>query len=77
MSATTPTVDQPAAAPVTDAPDRGRSIPRAGWMVIAAKEFGDHLLSSRFIVLLLVLGLAVGIPVLPRDRADPRTSRRR
>jgi ABC-2 type transport system permease protein len=32
-------------------------------MVIAAKEFGDHLLSSRFIVLLLILGLAVGIPI--------------
>ena len=63
MRATTPTVDQPAAAPATDAPDRGRSIPRAGWMVIAAKEFGDHLLSSRFIVLLLILGLAVGIPI--------------
>jgi ABC-2 type transport system permease protein len=43
--------------------DRTRSVPRAGWMVIAAKEFGDHLLSARFIVLLLILGLAAGIPI--------------
>ena len=28
-------------------------MPRAGWMVVAAKEFGDHLLSARFIVLLI------------------------
>src|SRR3954464_13893887 len=38
-------------------------IPRAGWRVIAAKEFGDHLLSVRFIVLLVVLGLAAAIPL--------------
>lgn len=37
--------------------------PRAGWRVIAAKEFGDHLLSVRFIVLLVVLGLAAAIPL--------------
>ena len=30
---------------------------------IAAKEFGDHLLSVRFIVLLIVLGLAAIIPL--------------
>ena len=38
-------------------------VPRAGWRVIAAKEFGDHLLSVRFIVLLVVLGLAAAIPL--------------
>ncbi len=34
-----------------------RAIP-AGWRVIGAREFTEHLLSLRFIVLLLVLGLA-------------------
>ncbi len=38
-------------------------LPRAGWRVVAAKEFGDHLLSVRFIVLLLVLGLTAVIPL--------------
>ncbi len=38
-------------------------LPRAGWRVVAAKEFGDHLMSVRFIVLLLVLGLAAAIPL--------------
>ncbi|MGH2476433.1 MAG: ABC transporter permease [Candidatus Limnocylindrales bacterium] len=42
---------------------RERSVPRAGWMVVAAKEFGDHLLSARFLVLILVLGLAAAIPL--------------
>ena len=39
------------------------TLPRAGWRVVAAKEFGDHLLSVRFIVLLLVLGLTAVIPL--------------
>jgi len=34
-----------------------RSIP-AGWRVIGSREFTEHILSVRFIVLLLVLGLA-------------------
>ena len=34
-----------------------RSIP-AGWRVIGSREFTEHLLSVRFIALLLVLGLA-------------------
>jgi ABC-2 type transport system permease protein len=38
-------------------------IPHSGWRVIAAKELGDHLLSVRFIVLLVVLGLAAAIPL--------------
>lgn len=40
-----------------------RSVPRSGWMVVAAKEFADHILSVRFFVLLIVLGLAAGIPL--------------
>ena len=42
--------------------ERERSLPRAGWMVVAAKELGDHLLSARFTVLVLVLGLAAAMP---------------
>ena len=38
-------------------PGVGRAIP-AGWRVIGAREFTEHLLSVRFIVLLVVLGLA-------------------
>ena len=41
---------------------RARSVPRSGWAVVANKEFADHLLSVRFVVLLIILGLAVGIP---------------
>ena len=44
-------------------PAAASRVPRAGWRVVAAKEFGDHLLSVRFIVLLLVLGLAAAIPL--------------
>jgi len=32
-------------------------------MIIGSKEFGDHLLSARFIVLIVVLGLAAAIPL--------------
>jgi ABC-2 type transport system permease protein len=32
---------------------------RAGWPVVAAKELADHLLSVRFLVLLVIVGLAV------------------
>jgi ABC-2 type transport system permease protein len=46
-----------------DAVSDRRPLPRAGWMVIAAKEFGDHLLSIRFLVLLIVLGMAAAIPL--------------
>jgi ABC-2 type transport system permease protein len=52
-------------APVTDARTaiRRDPLPQAGWRVVAAKELGDHLLSVRFLVLLIVLGLAAAIPV--------------
>ncbi len=42
---------------------RERSVPHAGWMVVAGKEFADHLWSARFIVLLVVLGVAALIPM--------------
>lgn len=38
-------------------------IPRAGWTVIAGKEIADHVSSVRFVVLLVVLGIAAGIPL--------------
>jgi ABC-2 type transport system permease protein len=37
-----------------------QSAPRIGWLVVARKEFADHLRSARFYVLLILLGL-VGI----------------
>jgi len=40
-----------------------RSVPRNGWLVVAAKEFADHVMSVRFFVLLIVIGLAAGIPL--------------
>ncbi|MEP6638983.1 MAG: ABC transporter permease [Chloroflexota bacterium] len=61
MSATT----TPTPAVVSEEP-RGSAdarVPHAGWRVIASKELGDHLLSVRFIVLLIVLGLAAAIPL--------------
>ena len=42
---------------------RERSVPHAGWMVVAGKEFADHLWSSRFVVLLFLLGIAALIPM--------------
>jgi ABC-2 type transport system permease protein len=37
--------------------DRFNAPPRAGWLVVARKEFADHLASARFYVLLGLLGL--------------------
>jgi ABC-2 type transport system permease protein len=37
--------------------------PRFGWLVVANKEFSDHLLSARFVVLLIVLAVASLIPL--------------
>lgn len=42
---------------------RERSVPHAGWMVVAGKEFTDHLWSVRFFVLLFLLGLIALIPM--------------
>ena len=35
---------------------------RAGWRIVAAKEFADHVTSIRFYVLLAVIGLAAVVP---------------
>jgi ABC-2 type transport system permease protein len=51
------------AAPSAETSRLRDTLPRAGWRVVAAKELGDHLLSVRFIVLLLVLGLTAAIPL--------------
>lgn len=37
--------------------------PRAGWRIVAAKEFADHLLSRRFTIGLLLVGLAAVVVV--------------
>ncbi|MCI0344682.1 MAG: ABC transporter permease [Chloroflexi bacterium] len=34
-----------------------------GWLTIARKEFADHVLSARFFILLIVLGLAAVVPL--------------
>ncbi len=57
-----PTIQVPAVVPDEERRSAGR-VPHAGWRVIAAKELGDHLLSVRFIVLLIILGLAGAIPL--------------
>ena len=58
-----------AATPATPAPPKTmaeaateRRI-RPGWLTIASKELSDHVLSSRFYVLLIVLGIAALIPL--------------
>ena len=53
---TAPATPLPAARPE-------RSVPRAGWMVVARKEFADHILSARFFVLLLILGVVAAVPL--------------
>jgi ABC-2 type transport system permease protein len=57
MSAGGTAIDE--GAPVREA----ERVPQSGWRVIAAKELGDHLLSVRFMVLLIILGLAAAIPL--------------
>lgn len=46
-----------AARPLSARTDRFSAPPRIGWLVVARKEFADHLGSARFYVLLLLLGL--------------------
>jgi ABC-2 type transport system permease protein len=43
--------------------DVRRAVPRAGWAVIASKEFGDHVLSARFVVLGLIMAVAAALPL--------------
>ena len=42
---------------------RSERAPSGGWRTIAAKELADHLESIRFIVLLLVVGVAAVVPM--------------
>jgi ABC-2 type transport system permease protein len=63
-----PIIRPPEAPPAGDAQaeevERERSpLGRPGWTVIASKEFADHILSARFLVLLVVLALAVVVPL--------------
>ena len=65
---------RPAPGATATAPSRpGASAPcptPAGWSS-AGKEFADHLWSARFVVLLIVLGLAALIPMYFDGRRDP------
>jgi ABC-2 type transport system permease protein len=58
-----PRLEPDSGAPSAEIATLRDTLPRAGWRVVAGKEFGDHLLSVRFIVLLLVLGLSAAIPL--------------
>lgn len=78
-----PSVPVPPAAPVAErASARGsdeRAIRGAGWMIVGTKEFGDHLLSARFLVLVLVMALAAAVPLYflsgqIRDAAEAATA---
>jgi ABC-2 type transport system permease protein len=50
--------DQPARREPVSQPDPQLRVPRLGWLTIAAKEFADQLMSVRFLVLTIILGLA-------------------
>jgi ABC-2 type transport system permease protein len=66
MTSETAAAERPVAPHRSDAAipsRRQRSVPHAGWMVVAGKEFADHLWSARFLALLIVLGLAALIPM--------------
>jgi ABC-2 type transport system permease protein len=69
MTTESPAVDQAPVARARPRRDdaipsaRERSVPRAGWMVVARKEFADHLWSARFVILLLLLGVVALIPM--------------
>jgi ABC-2 type transport system permease protein len=53
-----PSAPASAAAARVAAPDPALRAPRHGWRTVAAKELADHVLSIRFVVLVLILGLA-------------------
>jgi ABC-2 type transport system permease protein len=59
MSAIAPTTK----APAKEAQREERLKLPAGWRIIAGKEFGDHVVSVRFVIVLIVLGLAALIPL--------------
>ena len=43
---------------------RAERAPSGGWRTIAAKELADHLTSTRFFVLLLIVAVAAVVPLL-------------
>src|SRR3954454_20942872 len=55
--------DTSRAADTTRAARRAERPPSGGWRTIAAKELADHLGSVRFLVLLVVIGVAAVIPL--------------
>jgi ABC-2 type transport system permease protein len=62
-SLATPATAPAAPVPAKEAADHRTSRLPAGWRIIAGKEIGDHVMSARFLVLLIVLGLAAAIPL--------------
>jgi ABC-2 type transport system permease protein len=67
------------ATPAVESASAGPRVPRHGWLVIARKEFGDHILSARFLVLVLIVGLAAVVPLFLaanqlRERASESSS---
>lgn len=52
-----------AGVPTTRKARSGERAPSGGWRTIAAKELSDHLQSVRFIVLLIVIGIAAIVPM--------------
>jgi ABC-2 type transport system permease protein len=48
--------------PFAPRPDDDDRLP-AGWRVIAGKELADHVTSVRFIVLLIIIGVAAAVPL--------------
>jgi ABC-2 type transport system permease protein len=66
MAATADTPTTPSAsgkAASARAARRAERAPSGGWRTIAAKELADHLESIRFVVLLVVVGIAAVIPL--------------
>jgi ABC-2 type transport system permease protein len=64
MSATTAKDPATKAAPLRpQARSAGERALRPGWITVAGKEIADHVLSVRFYVLLVVLGIAALIPI--------------
>src|SRR6185503_7709970 len=63
MTAETSVAPTPAAPKAATAARRDEYRLRPGWITIAAKELADHVLSVRFYVLLIVLGVAAIIPM--------------
>jgi ABC-2 type transport system permease protein len=55
--------DTPRRVEATRRARRSERAPSGGWRTIAAKELADHLESIRFIVLLLVVGVAAVVPM--------------